>query len=82
VKQVAFEFAPWEITWVTPVGAMASSPLVALHMSTGTVTYLSGRKPGGRTKATLLVLPLLVEMTPLKWTIPEMSATAGVAERE
>jgi len=49
-------------------------------MSTGTLTNLAGRKPGGRTKATLLVSPLLAEMAPLKWTIPEMSATAGLAE--
>jgi hypothetical protein len=51
-------------------------------MSTGTTTFLAGRKAGGRTKATLLVLLLLVEMAPLKWTIPEMSATAGLAEPE
>src|SRR5260370_23890998 len=61
---------------------MFSSPPAALHMSTGTLTSFAGRKPGGRTKATRLVLPLLVEMAPLKCTIPEMSATAGVAEPE
>ena len=80
VKQVASDCLSPEISWVTPVGATASSPPVPSHMFTGTVTYLAGRKPGGRTKATSLVLPLLVETAPLKWTIPETSATAGLAE--
>ena len=48
-------------------------------MSTGTLTYFDGRNAGGSTNATLFVLPVLVEIAPLKWTIPEMSATAGVA---
>jgi hypothetical protein len=61
---------------------MSSSPAVALHISTGTLTNLEGRKPGGRTKGTLLVSLVLAEMAPLKWTIPEMSATAGLAEPE
>src|SRR5712691_10977230 len=80
VKHVALVFDPPEITWVTPVGAMLSSPPVALHMSTGTLTYFAGRKARGRMKATLLVLPAVVEMAPLKCTIPEMSAIAGLAE--
>src|SRR5579863_9783499 len=80
VKQSALEFAPSEITWVTPSGAMLSSPPVVLHMSTGTLTFFDGRNPTGRTKATLLVLLGSVEIAPLKCTIPEISAIAGVAE--
>lgn len=49
-------------------------------MSTGTSTNFDGRKAGGKTKATFLVLLLLVEIAPLKYTIPEMSATAGLAD--
>src|SRR5215469_6700132 len=79
VKHVALAFAPSEITWVTPVGAMFSSPGVALHMSTGMLTNLDGRKPRGRTNATSFMSPLLAEMAPLKYTIPEITATAGLA---
>src|SRR5215469_12741957 len=82
VKHVALELAPLEMTLVTPVGAMFSSPGVASHMSTGTFTYFDGRKAGGKMKGTLFVLLLLVEMAPLKYTTPETSAIAGLADPE
>src|SRR6266516_6979478 len=60
----------------TPLGAMSSRPLVALHRSTGMNTLVGGRNAFGRVNGTALVPE--VAIAPLKWTIPETLVTAAL----
>src|SRR6266581_4358162 len=53
-----------------------TTPLVAMHRSTGMKTFLAGRKASGRVNGTALVP--LVAIAPLKWTIPETLVTAAL----
>src|SRR5690242_13575369 len=62
VKHWALEKLPSGSTLTTPLGAMSSRPLVALHRSTGTHTFVAGRKACGRVNGTELVP--LVAMAP------------------
>src|SRR5713101_891831 len=77
VKHWALEkVPPSACTVTTPLGAMSSRPLAALHRSTGTKTFLAGRNAAGRVNGTALVPE--VAIAPLKWTIPETLVTAAL----
>src|SRR6266516_2294606 len=70
VKHWALEkLLPSACTLTTPLGAMSSRPLVALHRSTGMNTLVAGRNAFGRVNGTALVPE--VAIAPLKWTITE-----------
>src|SRR5215469_555978 len=56
---------------------MFSRPLFPPHISTEMKTSLAGRSPAGRTNGSPLVP--LVQIAPLKCTIPEMVRTAAFA---
>src|SRR5690242_17919663 len=74
VKHWAFDtLLPSASTLTTPLGAMLSRPLVALHKSTRAKTLVAGRKAFGRVNGTGLVPD--VAIAPLRWTIPEMLVT-------
>src|SRR6185312_8588049 len=77
VKHWALEKVPPSAsTFTTPLGAMSSRPLVALHRSMGINTLVGGRKAFGRVNGTGFVPP--VAIAPLKWTIPETLTTAAL----
>ena len=61
-----------------PPGPEIKRPLVALHMSTGKYTPLTGRNFAESVKAASL-MGFFVFMAPAKWTIPSMFFTAGAA---
>src|SRR5579859_3636827 len=56
---------------------MSRRPLVALHRSTGTNTFVAGRIDAGSVNATGLVP--VVAMAPWKWTTPEIVLAAALA---
>src|SRR5215471_8169478 len=76
VKHWALEKPPSDWTVTTPLCWMNRRPLVALHKSTGTKTFVPGRKFAGSVNGTVLVPE--VAMAPLKWTTPLMLRTAAL----
>ena len=55
---------------------MLSRPFVALHMSTGTKTFVAGRNPTGSVNAVVFVPD--VAIAPLKWMMPPSLRTAAL----
>jgi hypothetical protein len=62
VKHCASENDPFALALTVPVGSMMRRPALPSHMSTGTMTLLSGRNAAGSVKAWPVVPPAIAPL--------------------